>query len=93
MDKALEGKFQEAVDIWTGMQEPGARIYFNIASMHILLGNLEEAETVRDRYCNHLWVEVLGQLRYRVPGLGLGLGLGRARAVWLDRAMAMARLG
>lgn len=59
MDKALEGKFDEAIDIWTSMQEPGARIYFNIASMYILLGSLDSAEKVGQRYCH--WFLILGQ--------------------------------
>lgn len=45
-DLALEGKSEEAIGIWTAMQEPGARILFNIASMHLLLGNLDKAEKV-----------------------------------------------
>lgn len=46
VDKALEGKSEEAIDIWTTMAEPGARIYFNLASMHMLLGNLDNAKRV-----------------------------------------------
>lgn len=46
VDKALDGMLDEAIDIWTSMQEPGARIYFNIASTHLLLGNLDNAERV-----------------------------------------------
>ena len=47
VDKALEGKFQEAVDIWTSMQEPGARIYYNISCMHLLLGSMDNAQRVK----------------------------------------------
>ena len=46
VDKALEDKFQDAIDVWTSMQEPGARIFFNIASMHLFLGNIDNAERV-----------------------------------------------
>lgn len=46
-DQALKGKPEEAIGIWTAMQEPGARIFFNIASMHLVLGNLDKAEKVR----------------------------------------------
>lgn len=46
VDKALDGRFEEAIEVWSGMQEPGARIYFNIASMYILLGDLENAGRV-----------------------------------------------
>lgn len=48
VDKALDGKFEEAIDIWTAMQEPGARICFNVGCMHLLLGNLDNAERVGD---------------------------------------------
>ena len=47
VNKALDGKFEEAISVWNSMQESGARISFNIASMYILLGNLEKAEKVR----------------------------------------------
>ena len=47
VDKAQEEKYLEAIDIWTSMQEPGARILFNVASMHFMLGNLDNAERVR----------------------------------------------
>jgi len=46
VDKALDGKFKEALGIWTSMQEPGARIMYNISSMHVLLGDLESAVKV-----------------------------------------------
>lgn len=46
MDLALEGKLAEAIDVWTAMQEPGARIHFNVACMHILLGSIDNAEKV-----------------------------------------------
>ena len=45
-EKAVKGRHEEAIDIWTEMPEPGARIYFSIASMFIKLGNLEDAERV-----------------------------------------------
>ena len=44
--KALDGKFEEAITVWSSMQESGARISFNIASMHALLGRLDQAEKV-----------------------------------------------
>lgn len=46
VDLALEGKLQEAIDVWSAMQEPGAKIYFNIACMHMLLGSIDNAERV-----------------------------------------------
>lgn len=51
VDKALDGKFQEAISVWSSMQEPGARIYFNIASMYYLLGDLNRAEEVGKPCC------------------------------------------
>ena len=51
VDKALEGKFDGALDIWTAIQEPGARIYFNIASMYLLLGKLDNAHRVSAAGC------------------------------------------
>lgn len=41
-----EGRYQEAIRVFLDMQEPGARIYFNAASMYLRLGNLDEAELV-----------------------------------------------
>ncbi len=46
VNKALDGKFEEAITVWNSMQESGARISFNIASMHILLGRRDMAEKV-----------------------------------------------
>ena len=46
VDLALSGKPKDAIAVWTAMQEPGARIYFNVASMHVLLGSIENAEKV-----------------------------------------------
>ena len=54
VDKALEGRFEEAIDVWSSMQEPGAKIHFNIASMYLLLGRLDNAERVRWLY-NLVW--------------------------------------
>ena len=48
VNKALDGKFEEAISVWSSMQEPGARISFNIASMHLLLGRPDKAEKVRN---------------------------------------------
>ena len=54
VDMALKGKSEEAIGIWTAMQDPGARIFFNIASMHLLLGNLDKAEKVEPEECRIL---------------------------------------
>lgn len=43
---AMAGQYSDAVDRWTEMSEPGAKIYYNIASMFIKLGNLDEAQSV-----------------------------------------------
>lgn len=47
VENAAAGKFEEAVDNFTEIPEPSARIYFNIASAFLRLGNLEDAERVR----------------------------------------------
>ena len=47
VNKFLDGKFEEALGIWSAMLEPGARILYNIASMHLLLGDLDSAKTVK----------------------------------------------
>lgn len=49
VENAVAGKFEEAVDSFTEIPEPSARIYFNISSAFLRLGNLEDAERVRDR--------------------------------------------
>ena len=46
IDLAESGQYEEAIDRWTSMPEPGARIYFNVASMFLKLGDLENAERV-----------------------------------------------
>lgn len=46
VDLALSGKSKEAIAVWSAMQEPGARIYFSIASMYVVLGSIENAEKV-----------------------------------------------
>ncbi len=48
-EKADAGQYQEAIDAFLEMPEPGARIYFNVASMYLRLGRLDEAERVRAR--------------------------------------------
>lgn len=57
VENAVAGKFDEAVDSFTEIPEPSARIYFNISSAFLRLGNLEDAERVRDRetaeLCRH----------------------------------------
>ena len=49
VEKAEAGQFEEAVDNFTEIPEPSARIYFNIASAFLRLGNLEDAERVSKR--------------------------------------------
>jgi hypothetical protein len=46
VENALAGKFEDAVDNFTEIPEPSARIFFNIASAFLRLGNLEDAERV-----------------------------------------------
>ena len=40
-------RYEDAIKKFLDMPEPGARIYFNIASMYLRLGKLEEANKVR----------------------------------------------
>ncbi len=47
---AEAGQYDEAVDKWTEMAEPGAKIHFNVASMFLKLGDLENAERVSIRF-------------------------------------------
>ena len=49
VEKAEAGHYEEAIDCFTEMPEPGARIYFNIASMFLRLGNLADAERVKKK--------------------------------------------
>lgn len=44
--KAEQGKWTEAIETFLMMPEPGSRIYFNIASMYLRLGDLAAAEDV-----------------------------------------------
>ena len=46
---ALAEKFEDAVDKFTEIPEPSARIFFNVASAFLRLGNLEDAERVRKK--------------------------------------------
>ena len=46
---AAVGKFEDAVDSFTEIPEPSARIYFNISSAFLRLGDLENAERVREK--------------------------------------------
>ena len=46
VDLSQEGKTREAMEIWSSMQEPGTKILYNIASMHLHLGDLEGARKV-----------------------------------------------
>ncbi len=43
---AEAGRYSEAIDKWNEMPEPGAKIYFNIASMFLKLGDVKNAEKV-----------------------------------------------
>ena len=47
--KAEEGKYAEAIEAFLTMPEPGSRIYFNIASMYLRLGDLAAAEDVSSK--------------------------------------------
>ncbi|CAI8022822.1 Neutrophil cytosol factor 2 [Geodia barretti] len=44
VENAEAGRFEEAVDNFTEIPEPSARIFFNIASAFLRQGNLEDAE-------------------------------------------------
>ena len=46
VENAEAGRFEEAVDNFTEIPEPSARIFFNIASAFLRQGNLEDAERV-----------------------------------------------
>lgn len=46
VEKASKNQYTAAIEAFLGMQEPGARIYFNVASMYLRLGNLPSAEEV-----------------------------------------------
>lgn len=45
---AEQGKWAEAIEAFLTMPEPGSRIYFNIASMYLRLGDLAAAEESLD---------------------------------------------
>lgn len=47
VDRAAEAKYDEAIACFSEMAEPGARIFFNIASMYLKLGDLKNAKKVR----------------------------------------------
>lgn len=47
VEMASRNQYTAAIEAFLGMQEPGARIYFNVASMYLRLGNLPDAEEVR----------------------------------------------
>lgn len=49
VDKAAEGKYDEAIACFAEMAEPGARIFFNIASMYLKLGDLRSAKKNLDK--------------------------------------------
>ena len=46
VERFHDGKYKEALGIWSAMVEPAARILYNIASMHLLLGDLDTAKKV-----------------------------------------------
>lgn len=46
VDRAAEDKYDEAIACFTEIAEPGARIFFNIASMYLKLGDLKNAKKV-----------------------------------------------
>ena len=47
VEMASRNQYTAAIEAFLSMQEPGARIYFNAASMYLRLGNLPDAEEVR----------------------------------------------
>ena len=46
VEKFHDGNYKEALGIWSAMVEPASRILYNIASMHLLLGDLDNAKMV-----------------------------------------------
>ena len=54
VEHALQGSYQEALDVFTEISEPGARIYFNMSSAFLRLGNLEQAEKASGSVCASL---------------------------------------
>ncbi|KAL5483803.1 hypothetical protein EMCRGX_G020218 [Ephydatia muelleri] len=49
VDRAAEAKYDEAIACFSEMAEPGARIFFNIASMYLKLGDLKNAKKNLDK--------------------------------------------
>ena len=43
VEAALAGNLEEAITEWLTMSEPGAKIHYNIASMHLKQGRLDQA--------------------------------------------------
>lgn len=46
VEKAEKNQHNAAIETFLDMPEPGARIYFNVASLYLRLGNLNAAEEV-----------------------------------------------
>ena len=44
---AEAGRYREAIDAFSDIQEPGAKIHYNTAAVYLRLGNLKKAEKVR----------------------------------------------
>lgn len=51
VEAAIAGNLDQAISEWKGMAEPGAKIYYNMASMHLKKGQLDEA--IRVNYYSH----------------------------------------
>ena len=47
VEAALAGNLDQAINEWQSMPDPGAKIYYNIASMHLKQGQLGKAIQVR----------------------------------------------
>lgn len=52
VEHAEAGRFGDAIDNFTEIPEPSARIFFNISSAFLRQGNLEDAERVSWRWKN-----------------------------------------
>ena len=77
VEMASRNQYTAAIESFLGMQEPGARIYFNVASMYLRLGNLPDAEEVRigsffTLTCHHFAIQNLSKCVKQDPHLALG---------------------
>ena len=43
VEAAIAGNLEQAITEWMSMPEPGAKIYYNIASMRLKQGQLDQA--------------------------------------------------